>query len=56
MTKQEKIERLRLEVLTIYKELPPFVDIDGKSCRIRTNTEVQIVRLAKIVQEILEMM
>ena len=56
MTKEEKINKLRQEVLTIYKELPPFVDIGGNSCRIRTNTELQIVRLAQIVQEILEMM
>ena len=58
MTKEEKKAELEQTILKIYKDLPPFVEIDSENhiARSRTKAELNTLRLAEVVHQMLKML
>ena len=56
MTKEEKKAELEKQILKIYKDLPPFVEVEEGIARKRTKAELNTLRLAEVVHQILKML
>ena len=58
MTKEEKKAELEKQILKIYKDLPPFVEIDSENhiARSRTKAEMNTLRLAEVVHQMLKIL